>query len=218
MLLITGGHGFEREPFLAMFEAMPDVEWTEAQQPEANHLWVRGEVADYDAVVLYDFWQEITEEQKEAFVRGLRDEGTGLVVLHHAIADYQHWPEYTRIIGARYFLKPDIGPDGRRWERSQYQHDVLLRVRVANPEHPVTRGLEDFEIHDETYKGYWVSPQVQPLLTTEHPLSERLIGWAHTYGRARVVYFQLGHDRHAYENPSYRRLVHQALLWVGGKR
>jgi hypothetical protein len=67
---------------------------------------------DYDAIALYDLWQEITDEQKQGMVRWLRDEGKGLLAIHHSIANYQHWDEYPRIIGARYFLQSDIAPDG----------------------------------------------------------------------------------------------------------
>jgi hypothetical protein len=32
----------------------------------------------------------------------------------------------------------------------------------------------------------------------------------------RVV-VQLGHDRHAHENPWFRQLVRQSVLWAGGR-
>ncbi|MCX7825935.1 MAG: ThuA domain-containing protein, partial [Verrucomicrobiae bacterium] len=99
----------------------------------------------------------------------------------------------------------------------QWKHDVKFKVHIAGPKHPVTRGLKDFEIHDETYKGYDVRPDVQPLLTTDEPLSAPIIGWAKTYEKARVVYIQLGHDHFAYENPNFQKLVAQAIAWVAGK-
>ncbi|HNU99585.1 MAG TPA: ThuA domain-containing protein [Verrucomicrobiota bacterium] len=40
------------------------------------------------------------------------------------------------------------------------------------------------------------------------------MAWAKTYEAARVVYIQLGHDHLAYENPSFRRLVANAIRWV----
>ena len=39
VLIVTGGHDFERPPFFAMFQAMPGIQWTEAVQPSANDLW-----------------------------------------------------------------------------------------------------------------------------------------------------------------------------------
>jgi len=90
-------------------------------------------------------------------------------------------------------------------------------VRVVDPQHPVTQGLTDFVIHDETYGGYEVLPRAVPLLTTDHPESSPVLAWAGVWGRSRVVSIQLGHDHFAYENPNYRKLVSQAIRWVAEK-
>jgi hypothetical protein len=85
---------------------------------------------------------------------------------------------------------------------------------VADLQHPVTQGVSDFDIHDETYGGFEVGAASHALLTTDEPTSGRVIGWAKTYEAARVVYLQLGHDHLGYENPNYRRLVAQAIRWT----
>lgn len=90
-------------------------------------------------------------------------------------------------------------------------------MSVAAASHPVTDGLGRFEILDEIYGGYEVLPDSNPLLTTDHPGNSPTLGWWRTHGPARVVYLQLGHDRQAYENPSYRRLLANAISWVSGK-
>jgi len=92
--------------------------------------------------------------------------------------------------------------DGVRKERSKWLHDVTFPVRVADRNHPVTRGIADFEIHDETYILFDVHAGVTVLLTTDAPTSQPTLAWAKTYEAARVVYLQLGHDHLAYENPS----------------
>src|SRR2546426_12837177 len=43
VLIITGGHDFERSLFFAMFQAMPGIQWTEAVQPGANDLYAANE-------------------------------------------------------------------------------------------------------------------------------------------------------------------------------
>ena len=68
-----------------MFEAMPGIQWTEAMQPSANDLWTEDEARKYDVIVLYDLVQEISEGQKQNMVRLLKEEGKGLVGLHHCI-------------------------------------------------------------------------------------------------------------------------------------
>ena len=83
-----------------------------------------------------------------------------------------------------------------------------------NHEHPVTDGLDDFIIHDEVYGGFNVLPTVQPLLSTDHPESGKVIAWTNNYGKSRIIYIQLGHDHNSYRDPNYRRLIQQSIEWV----
>jgi type 1 glutamine amidotransferase len=212
VLVVTGGHDFEKAPFFKLFSDNEAISFKAVEHPNFHALLKPDAAKAYDVLVLYDMYQPITEEAKADFVRLLKD-GKGLVVLHHAIASYQNWPEYNRIIGARYYLEKTT-VNGVEKARSIYQHDVQIKVKVANKDHPVTKGLNDFVIHDETYKLFDVADECQALLTTEEPLSNPVIAWAKTYEMARVVYMQSGHDHFAYENPNYRKLVAQAIAWT----
>ena len=212
VLVVTGGHAFEREAFFAMFDSFEGVEWREVQHPQANDVYAPEQRDSYDVIVLYDIGQKITEEQKANLLETL-GRGKGLVVLHHALASYQEWPEYARLIGAKYMLSEQEF-EGQKWARSTFKHGVDLKVHVADPKHPITKGMKDFEIHDEAYGGYWVSPKAHPLLTVEHPESAKIVGWTNQYGKARVVCLQGGHDHLAYEDVDYRTLVQRAILWA----
>jgi uncharacterized protein len=212
VLLMVGGHDYQTNAFHRLFEENPDVTYRVVEHPNA-HAWLRPERAgQYDVIVLYDMWQPITDEAKADFIARLED-GKGLVALHHSLASYQAWDEYRSIIGGRYHLKPR-NVDGVEVPGSTYRHDVQFRVNILDRSHPITRGLEDFDIHDETYGGFEVLPGVNPLLGTTEPTSGPILAWQHTYEGARVVYIQLGHDRMAYENPNYARLIAQAIRWV----
>lgn len=212
VLVVTGGHGFEKEPFFKLFKDNPDITCRAIEHPKA-HAFLAAEAAkDWDVLVLYDMYQPITEEAIGDFVARLK-EGKGLVILHHAIASYQKWPEYAKIIGAKYYLE-DTVVDGVEKKRSEWQHDVKIPIQVADPNHPVTKGLKDFVIHDETYNLFDVASENHVLLTGNHPLSNKVLAWAKTYEKSRVVYIQLGHDHFAYEDPNYIRLVRQAIQWV----
>src|SRR5262249_41703863 len=165
--------------------------------------------------VFYDMHQEITPEAKADFLARLK-EGKGLVVLHHAIADYQSWPEYSKVIGARYYLEKTV-VNGVEKARSAYKHDMHFTIHIADSKHPVTRGVKDFEIHDETYKWFDVADDCHVLLTTDEPESNKVIGWARTFEKARIVYLQSGHDHFAYENPNYQQLLRQAIERTAGR-
>jgi uncharacterized protein len=214
VLLVTGGHGFEEQPFFQVFKENPGIRFEAVEHPKA-HAKLKAEAAtNWDVLVLYDMHQEITEEARADFVARLK-EGKGLVVLHHAICSYQSWPEYNQIIGARYYLQKTT-VNGVEKAQSGYLHGVKFKVQVADPEHPVTRGVKEFDIHDETYKLYDVNSDCHALLTTTEPTSDKVIGWSKTYEKARVVYLQCGHDHFAYENPSFRQILKQAIEWTAG--
>jgi len=212
VLLVTGGHGFEKEPFFKMFKDNPDITFQAVEHPNAFASFTAEAAKQYDVIVTYDFNQRITDEAKANFLARLKD-GKGLVVLHHAIATYPNWPEYWQVIGARYYLAA-TNVNGVAKARSAWKHGVDFKIHIADPKHPVTRGLKDFNIHDETYKWFDVFEDCHPLLTTDEPESNKVIGWAKRYAGTRVVLIQLGHDHFAYENPSYQQLVRQAIQWT----
>ena len=216
VLVVTGGHGFKREPFFQMFKDNLEINFTHAEHAKSDaSAYERDDVLTFDALVLYDMPKTITEAQKRRFL-SVCQKGIGLVVLHHALASYQQWPDYERIVGGRY-PEPDPNKPGVVTEHVGYQHDVDVPVVVVARDHPVTAGLKDFVIHDEIYWGFRIGPDVTPLLTTAHPKSGKPLGWARTEGKSRVVYLQGGHGPEAFENPNYRRLLSQSIRWVGGK-
>jgi type 1 glutamine amidotransferase len=212
VLVVTGGHGFEKEPFFKLFKENSDVTFQAVEHPNA-YASLKAEAArQWDVLVLYDMQATIPEEAKADFVARLK-EGKGLVVLHHALCAYQHWPEYAKIIGGQYYLDKTV-VDGVERPASSYKHDMDFKIHVADTNHPVTRGLKDFETHDETYFGFGVGGDCHPLLTTDEPTSGKVIAWSKTYEAARVVYIQSGHDHSGYENPNFQRLLKQAIRWT----
>ena len=215
VLIVTGGHDFEREPFFKMFKDNPDISFVAAEHPNAHALLRPEKAKDFDVMVTYDMHQPISDQAKSDFVEFLKA-GKGLVVLHHAIASYKDWPEYQQIIGARYYLGP-VEVDGVQKPASKWKHGVDIAIEVADASHPVTRGLKDFRIRDETYKLFDFFPGSTVLLTTKEPLSNREVAWARRYRGAGVVYIQSGHDHVAFEHPDYRKLVRQAIQWTAKK-
>jgi len=214
VLVVTGGHDFEREAFFKLFEGYDDIAYKEAVQPEANRMIERGQADKYDVIVLYDMWQEITEPQKKAFVEMLK-KGKGLVALHHSLASYQEWPEFFKIIGGKFYLKDSV-EEGVKYPRSEAAEGQKMNIEVLS-DHPISRGMESFPVLDETYKGFRVDPYADVFLTTNNPANSPKVAWTKTYGKSRVVCIQLGHDNNVYSNPSYRRIVVRAIRWAAGE-
>jgi hypothetical protein len=213
--VITGGHGFNQPEFLKLFEGYDDIACTHCPQKTGGELFDDISNFNYDAIVLYNFNQKISEKQQENFLK-LMDRGTGLLILHHANGAYNNWPEFWKIAGVTYHFAPwDDG--GKQMQRSSAKAGVTFKIHVADPNHPITKGIADYEMVDETYGRTSVDPGVHALLTTEEPSSDKIIGWVKTYRKSNVCYLQSGHDPKAYSNPNYRTMVARAVRWVAGK-
>ena len=216
VLLTTGGHGFEAKPFYAMFDAMPNVRYTKAELPKQAELLKPGLEKDFDVIVMYDMVPSITPEQQKAFVALLKERGVGLVSLHHNMGAHRDWDLFRKITGGKFFLEP-TEIDGKKYPKSGWAHGQQLKVTVADKKHPITRGLQNFEIHDEVYNNYYTAPNVRVLLTTDHPKNDPELAWVTRFGKSPVFYLMLGHDNQAYKNPSFRKTVARGIRWAAGR-
>ncbi len=98
ILVVTGGHDFERDAFFKLFKDNPELECQFVEHPKAHELLKPEAAKTYDVLVLYDMWSKITDEAKQDFEKLIKG-GKGLVALHHCLASYQDWDEYANIIG-----------------------------------------------------------------------------------------------------------------------
>ena len=205
--LVTGGHNHEIS-FYEVFQGNKDFKIDVNPHPGAFHSDLRKSV---DVLVLYDM-ADMDGDTERQHLREFVEAGKGLVVLHHAIIDNQHWQWwYEEVTGGRYLLAPDGA-----LKASTYQHDVPMQVH-ATGKHPITEGLGEFPIVDEVYNFMWRSPKTKVLLEADKPEGEKAVAWIGPGERSHVVVIQLGHGREAHENPNYRKLVRNAILWSAGK-
>jgi hypothetical protein len=257
VLLVTRGHPFEREPFLAMWDdlAAAGIATEHVEHPEAAERLTPSTLGGIDVVVFYDmpglrFTRADPPVELVDPPTLLRDglpalaaAGTGLVVLHHAIAGWPTWPWWTELVGSRFLYQPgNVG--GIDLPDSGYLLDVEHEVEVLADDHPVCAGLPArFTLRDELYL---VQPPIVPvtaLLRTTHPMVDGefysadaavrgrrndregwshppgtdLVGWARERepGRAsRLVYLQPGDGPSSYADTHVRRLITNAIHWV----
>jgi len=207
-LLITGGHDHESS-FYALFDGYNDL----AGMPVvASATAFQGDLrGKYDVVIMYDFSRDLSATGKKN-LRDFVESGNGIVVLHHALLNYEGWPWWNEeVVGGRYRLRRDgVIPS------STVKAAQQLFVTPMG-EHPVTAGIGPFLIEDETYKGMWFSPRIRPILSTDNPNSDRSVAWIGPSATSRVVAIQLGHGPSAFGHPKYRALVHNAILWSAGR-
>jgi len=215
VLLTFGGHGFQQEPFFAMFDAMPGIKYTKAPLPQSAGLLKPGLEKDFDVIVMYDMVRKFEPAQQEAFAT-LLQKGIGLVSLHHNLGAHRDWPEFQKIIGGKFLFQPAV-LEGKEEGKSTWAHGQDLHVKIVDKRHPITKGLSDFEIHDETYGKYYTASDVTVLMTTDHPKNDPEIAWVKKYGNSRVFYFMLGHDNLAWKNPKFPEIVRRGIGWAAGE-
>ncbi len=210
VLVVTGGHGFKHKPFYDVFNAIPSITYDTLVQPQANALIASAEVNQYDVLVFYDLADSISLAQQQAYIDLLK-KGASMIFLHHALVSYQNWPEFVKIVGGQYHTQPVVVNGDTL--KANYDHDVNIPVKVEDKNHPVTKGIRDFEVVDEVYSDVEILPSVKPLLSTTHPKSMRYLAWVNHYGNSEVICIQLGHGPSCYTNPNFRRLIQQAIEW-----
>jgi type 1 glutamine amidotransferase len=212
VLLTYGGHDFQEKEFFAMWDSLPAVTYKKAPLPASADLLRPGLEKDYDVIVLYDMVKELSAEQQQGLL-ALLDRGIGFVSLHHNLGSNLEWPEYHKVIGATWlWSKRTI--DGRSYGPSTYEHGQEIAVQIADPDHPITKGLSNFTIHDETYGNTYVSPSVHVLLRADNPKNVGPFAWTTPYGKSRIVYFQAGHDADAWKHPAFQQILERSIRWA----
>jgi len=215
VVVVTGGHDFEHDPFFEVFDSIEEIAYTEAVQKDQSELFEDITGWDYDVIIFYSMTQQISEKRQKNFLK-LLDKGVGVVAMHHIMCAFQEWPEFRKIIGTKYCLA-DTTVDGVMCKAGSFQHDIDMPVTVVDNQHPITEGMSDFVIHDEGYKNCWFDKGNHVLLTADHPASDKTVCWTRQYGNSKICTIQLGHDSKAYENRNYRRLVRRAILWTADR-
>ncbi len=179
------------------------------------------------------------QEQMRALVAML-NHGQGMVLLHHALAGWPGWEGWANAIGGRFHYAPGR-LRGRDWPSSGTQI-ARYTARIVAPNHPVCAGVDDFTLTDELYCCPVFDDEVVPLVRADadldrrrfvrtyehvlhgadnapdcadHPGISDVIAWATTAGRSPVVVVQPGDSGSTFAIAQYRRLLGNALRWVG---
>jgi type 1 glutamine amidotransferase len=171
----------------------------------------RPETAENDVFLLYTAGGHFATEQQQALAELVRG-GKGLVGVHGA--NIMGWqgegidpadrPQF-ELLGNRYLSHGPGHHEGR--------HTIEI---VAD--HPVTSGLEDFELFDEYYEFETADEELQVLAQRRRADGVVIpVLYVREVGQGRVVYLALGHDMRSWGEPPVRALVRQALLWASGR-
>lgn len=145
----------------------------------------------------YAVWMQ--PHQEEAIERFVLN-GGGFMPLHNAGWAYPWQNGYRRTLGGYYQGHPPILP---------------FDVFVVNRDHPVTHGVNDYEIVDEQHFLWFDYNRVELLLKSRgRDGRESAAGWAYEYGKGRVAYLANGHTLEVLRHPIVQRLLRNAVRWV----
>jgi uncharacterized protein len=184
VLVVTGGHPYQPEPFFTVFDAIAPNAWTHIAQPEAAMQLNSAYCSPFDVIVFYDmpgiYFTKADPPTEmplppQTFVDGMHellDDGKPMVFMHHAIAGWPSWPEYAEIVGGRFHYQP-AELRGVAYPDSGYRFDVAHRVEIIDNTHPICDGLgEGFTLTDELYCFPVLADSVVPLMRTTFPIHD----------------------------------------------
>lgn len=179
-------------------------------------------MAGVDLIVPCVSMGTIDPEQLEG-LRAAVEAGTGMVGWHGGIVDsYRESTDYLILVGGQFAAHPARHPTEPA--RTDNSFDVVHTVEFL-PEaadHPITAGLEAFELCTEQY---WVltDDYVDVLATTTQAVREgdpwqREVTspavWTRQWGKGRIVVCTPGHDVDVVQHPTVRTIIERGMLWA----
>ncbi len=214
--IVTGGHWYDTTTFASMFTEYPDIQDTILNVPDDGSVFDNIENFPYDAIVLFNFQQNLTQSQKANFL-ALLDRGIGIMVFHHALGNYNAWGTYDTLAGAKYYVSNFVS-GGVAHKASTYMEGMHISVDVVDTADPILKGVSrNFTVYDECYKGMSFTPPSHLLLQTSNLNSDGPLAWTRQVRKSRVFTLQLGHgmvSNSIYLNSDFRKVFFQGLRWV----
>ena len=154
----------------------------------------------------------ITTEQANPVFNAVKS-GVGIAGCHGGMCDaFRQNTEWQFMTGGQWVAHP--GNDGVRYT-----------VQIRDKTHPITRGIDDFQVASEQYYMH-VDPAVKVLATTKFPTPgaegphvgngpvEMPVVWTKQYGKGRVFYNSLGHQASVLEAEPCLTIMRRGFAWA----
>ena len=215
VLVVRGGHAYDTPEFEDMCLELKGVQCDLVLTSHMQRMKAEEIASKYGAILFLNqnkFYPTSPKNRQQYM--DLAKRGVGMVFLQFTLSSQPEWDEYHDLVGGKWFLK-NYEPNKAR--HSTYFTDLTLDIEVLDRGHPVTEGLDDFTMTDAYYGNIYIAEGVHPLLGTRHPDISKTIAWTHRYDQSKVVYVMPGFTKGAYQHPSYRRLLENALQYVANR-
>jgi len=164
-----------------------------------NHADLNAEVlSNTDVLLLYTTGGHLEPAQEQALVDFVR-RGGGLVGIHCAADSFKDSQVYMDLICGRFVHHP--------------AHQVF-HIQIRDSAHPITAGLEDFDVYDELYLMETQPQRYHLLVSCPWEGADRDVAWVREEGQGRVYYCSLGHTPEALAHPSVQQLHLRGCEWA----
>jgi type 1 glutamine amidotransferase len=139
-------------------------------------------------------WMQPHEEESiEKFVIG----GGSFLVMHNSAWNYPFQGGYRRTV-AGYFQ-----------DHPPFQH---FKVDITDRSHPITQGVESYEIDDEQHFIWFDKDRVDLFSVSQgYDGRQSASGYSHEYGEGRVAYLANGHRLSVLQQEPVQKLITNAV-------
>jgi len=211
VLIVTGvdypGHKWKQTaPVIAEFLAKDKR--MEVRIVADPHQLSSATLHKYDVVVVHFMNWKVPAPNKAArenFSKFI-EAGGGMVMVHFACGAWQDWPGFVKIAGRVY--NPKFRGHDRRGP---------FTIEIVDKDHPITKGMKDFETYDELYTCLDGKTPIDILAHAKSKVDKKYhpMGFVLKFGKGRVFHSPLGHDVRAFEAPGVQELFTRGAAWAG---
>ncbi|HEY1684154.1 MAG TPA: ThuA domain-containing protein [Tepidisphaeraceae bacterium] len=153
---------------------------------------------------------KISNEQANPVFAAVKS-GVGIAGCHGGMCDsFRENTEWQFMTGGQWVAHP--GNDGTKY-----------RVNIKDWDHPITRGISDFDVSSEQYYMH-TDPSNRVLASTIFPVAdgphvpngtfEMPVIWTRKYGHGKVFYNSLGHQANIVASEPCINLMRRGFLWA----
>ncbi len=208
ILFVWGGWmGHEPDKCRDIFVPWMQSEGASVKVSDSLDIYTGMDLKELDLIIQVWTMGQITGDQEKALEEAVKS-GVGLAGWHGGLADaFRNNTEYQFMVGGQWVAHPGGVID--------------YRVNITDHDDPVTKGLEDFDMHSEQYYVQ-VDPNVKVLATTTFTdKNASWIGgnvipvvWKKSYGKGRVFYSSLGHVAADYNVKQALEIQKRGIRWA----
>ena len=208
LCMVSGSFEYESESSLTAFR-----DYVEREHPVRADLIVYRSEDDHQSLaaieetdVLLVFTRRLNAdgEELERF-KAYCGAGGPIVGVRTASHAFQNWLAFDgEVLGGNYQMHWRHGPRAR------------VRFEPGSEGHSLLEGVAEFSSAGSLYRNTPIATDTSLLMSASADEQDEPVTWTRNHAGGRVFYTSLGHQED-FEEPSFLRLLANAVLWCGGR-